>query len=74
MAHLSAALVQQFLDVPVTQRKAVVKPNSLLDDEHRETVAVRLCIGHRRSAYPDLIKATQPTAHPAFPCFRVSQP
>jgi hypothetical protein len=64
MAHLNAALVQQFLDVSVTQRKAVVKPSSLLDDEHRETVAVRLCIGHGRSAYPDPIKATQPGSSP----------
>jgi hypothetical protein len=55
-----ATLVQQFLDVPVTQRKAVVEPNSLLDDEHRETVAVRLCIGHGRLAYPDPMKAKQP--------------
>jgi hypothetical protein len=75
MADHDAALVQQFLHVSVAakrphgrcsgqeaQRKAVVKLNSLLDDEHRETVAVRLCIGHGRSAYPDPIKATQPSS------------
>jgi hypothetical protein len=63
MAHLNAVLVQQFLDVPVTQRKAVVKPNGLLDDGHRETVAVGLGVGHEQSAYPDPLKATQPLEH-----------
>jgi len=32
----------------------------VLDNEHRETVAVRLGIDHRQLAYPDPIKATQP--------------
>jgi hypothetical protein len=52
--------VQQFLHVSVTQRKAVVEPNGMLDDEHGETVAVRLGVGHGESAYPDPVKATQP--------------
>ena len=60
MADLNAALVQQFLDIPVTQGKAVVQPVGVLDDGHGETVAVRLGVGHGRSAYPNLIKATQP--------------
>ena len=60
VAHLNAAPVQQFLHVSVAQRKAVVEPDSVLDDDHRETVAVWLGVGHGQSAYPDPIKATQP--------------
>ena len=58
VTHLNAALVQQFLHVSVTQGKAVVQPNGVLDDGHGETVAVRLGVGHGGSAYPKLIKAT----------------
>jgi len=29
-----AALVEHFLNIPVTQWKAVVEPDSLLDDDH----------------------------------------
>ena len=50
-------LVQQFLDVPVAEREAVVQPDRVLDDGHRETVAVRLGVSHDRSAYPDPVKA-----------------
>ena len=46
MANLNAALVQQFLDIPVTQGKVVVQPDGVLDDTHWETVAVRLGVGH----------------------------
>jgi len=46
VTDLNAALVQQFLHVSVTQGKAVVEPNGLLDDGHRETVAVGLGVGH----------------------------
>jgi hypothetical protein len=60
MAHLNAALMQQFLHVPVTQGKAVVEPNGVLDDGHGEAVAVRFGVGHGGSAYPDPVKATQP--------------
>jgi len=60
MTHLNAALVQQFLHVSVTQGKAMVEPNGLLDDGHRETVAVRLGVDHVGSAYPDPVEATQP--------------
>ena len=46
MANLNAALVQQFLHVSVTQGKAVIEPNGVLDDGHGETVAVGLGVGH----------------------------
>jgi len=46
MTDLDAALVQQFLDVPIAQGKAVVKPHGVLDDRHREAVAVGRSIGH----------------------------
>ncbi|THF68890.1 hypothetical protein E7T06_14610 [Deinococcus sp. Arct2-2] len=52
--------MQQFLDVPVAERKAVVQPHGVLDDRHWETVAVGLGVGHGRSAYPGPVKATQP--------------
>ena len=61
VADLNAALMQQFLHVSVTQGKAVIEPNGVLDDGHGETVAVGLGVGHGQSAYPDPIKATQPT-------------
>ena len=38
----------------------MVEPNGVLDDGHRETMAVRLGVGHGASAYPNPIKATQP--------------
>lgn len=60
VAHLDTALVEQFLNIPVTQWKAVVQPNCMLDDRHWETVAIGLGIGHGQSAYPDPVKATQP--------------
>jgi hypothetical protein len=59
MTHLNAALVEQFLHVSIAakrphgrcsgqeaQGKAVVEPNGLLDDDHRETMAVGLGVGH----------------------------
>ena len=60
MADLNAALVQQFLDISVAERKMVIQPDGVLDDGHGEAVAVRLGIGHGGSAYPSPIKATQP--------------
>lgn len=56
----NAALVEHFLNIPVAQREAVIQPNGVLDDGHREPVAVRFRVSHGRSAYPDLVKATQP--------------
>jgi len=64
VTHLDAALVQQFLDISVAQGVTVVEPDGLLDDDHRESVAVRLGVGHGRSAYPDPVKATQPIFFP----------
>ena len=60
VTDLDAALVKQFLNVPVAQRKAMIEPDGVLDDGHGEAVAVRLGIGHGGSAYPSPIKATQP--------------
>ena len=71
MANLNAALVQQFLHVSVTQGKAVIEPNGVLDDGHGETVAVGLGVGRGQSAYPDPIKATQPQA--VLWCYRNSE-
>ena len=48
------------MNISVTQREAVVEPEGVLDDGHWETVAVGLRVGHGGSAYPTLIKATQP--------------
>jgi len=59
MTDLNTALVKQFLHVPVAQWKAMVQPNRVLNDGHRETVAVQLQVGHSGSAYPDLVRTTQ---------------
>ena len=55
VTHLNAALVEQFLHVPVTQGKVVLQPDRVLDDCHRETVAVGLGVGHCGSAYPECV-------------------
>jgi len=60
VTDLDAALVEQFLNVPIPQGKAVVEPNGVLDDGHGETVAVRLGVSHGHSASPHPVKATQP--------------
>ena len=60
MTDLDAALVEQFLNVPVAQRKAMIEPDGVLDGDHGETVAVWFGVGHGQSDYPDPIKATQP--------------
>ena len=54
-------MVEQFLNVPVAQRKAMIEPDSVLDGDHGETVAVWFGVGHGQSDYPDPIKATQPS-------------
>ena len=74
MANLNAALVQQFLHVSVTQGKAVIEPNGVLDDGHGETVAVGLGVGHGQSAYPDPVKATQPFDTVSTPPQRLNLP
>ena len=60
MTDLDAALVEQFLNVPVAQRNAMIEPDGVLDGDHGETVAVWFGVGHGQSDYPDPIKATQP--------------
>ena len=60
MTDLNAALVQQFLNIPVAEGEAVVQPHSVLNDGHWKAVAVGLGIGHGGSTYPEPVKATQP--------------
>ena len=55
MIDLNAALVQQFLNIAVTEWETVVQPNGVLDDVHGKAVAVGLDVSHGRSAYPGLI-------------------
>jgi len=43
--NLSAPLEQQFLDVSVTQGKAVVEPDRVADDRERESVPWELLVG-----------------------------
>jgi hypothetical protein len=57
---LNAALVEQFLDIAVTQWEAVTEPDGVLDDRHRESVALGFRVGHGGLAYPGPVKATQP--------------
>ena len=60
MADYNAALVQQFLNIPVTEWETVVQPNGMLDDGYGKAVAVGLDVGHCGSAYPEPVKTTQP--------------
>ena len=53
----------RLLNVTVTQGEAMIEPNRVLDDGHRESVAVWLWVGHGRSAYLNLFEATQPILH-----------
>jgi len=46
MADLNAALVQQFLDIALAEGKQVVKPEGMLNDAERKTVAARLAVSH----------------------------
>jgi len=50
VTDLNAALVKQFLNITVAERKAVVQPDGVPDDGHRESVAVGPGIGHGGSA------------------------
>ncbi|GGO40935.1 hypothetical protein HNQ08_005361 [Deinococcus humi] len=45
------ALLEEFLDITLTEGEAVVQPKSVLDDAQRKPVAVRLTVSHGRSAY-----------------------
>ena len=65
VADLDAALVEQFLNVPVTEGEAVVQPDGVLDDRHRKAVAVGLGVGH--GGQPTLIRLRQHNpAHTQF--------
>jgi len=46
MADLNAALVQQFLDIALAEGKLAVKPEGMLNDAERKTVAVRLAVSN----------------------------
>jgi len=46
MTALDPALLEQFLNITLAQRKAVIEPESILDDAERKMVAVRLTISH----------------------------
>ena len=62
MADLNSALMQQFLDIPITQGKAVVqRADGVPNNCHGEAMAIRLGVSHGRSASPDPVKATQPS-------------
>ena len=47
---LYAVLVEQFLHITLAERKTMVRPNGVLDDAERETVAVWPAISHGRPA------------------------
>ena len=42
MADLNAALVEQFLHISIAEGKAMIEPNSVLDDGHREAARRRV--------------------------------
>jgi len=43
---LNAALLKQFLHIPVTEREAVLQPDRVLDDADQETVAIGHGVSH----------------------------
>jgi len=53
VTDLDVALMEQLLDVPVTERKTVVEPYGVLDDCHWGSVAIGFRVSHSRSAYLD---------------------
>lgn len=61
MADPDAALVEQLLNISVTERKALVQPNRVLNDRHWETLAIGFRIGYGGSTYPNPVQATQPS-------------
>ncbi len=46
-----AALVEQFLNIALTQWETVVEPEGVLDDAQWKTVSVGLAVSHRELAY-----------------------
>jgi len=59
VTDLEAALVEQFLDVSVTDGEAMVWPDGVLNDADRITMAVEFRVSHSKSAYPDPVKPTK---------------
>src|SRR6516165_7134480 len=49
VGDVEPALRQQFLDVPITQGKTQIQPDSMLDDHRRKAVAAIGDFGHRAS-------------------------
>ncbi|GGN42918.1 hypothetical protein GCM10010842_29850 [Deinococcus daejeonensis] len=52
VTDLDAALVEQFLKIPLAEWEAVVEPEGIPDDAQRKTVAMGLPISHNSPAYP----------------------
>ena len=61
MRHGDASFQQQFLNIPIAEGEPVGQPNRVMDDHHRETVAVQFRVRHSELAYPDKVRATQPS-------------
>ena len=51
VTDLDAALVEQFLNVPLAEWEAVVEPEGVPDDAQGKTVAVGLPVSHSSPAY-----------------------
>ena len=51
VAHLNAPLLEQFLNVTLAQRKAMIEPACVLDDAQRKSMAVGLAVSYGHSAY-----------------------
>ena len=51
VTDLNTTLLEQLLNIPVAERRAVVEPDGLLDDADWESVAVRLVVSHCRPPY-----------------------
>jgi len=58
VAHLDAALLEQFLNITLAEGEAVREPENVLDDAQRKPVAVELTIGHGQSDYRDQLART----------------
>jgi len=49
--NLNTTLLEQFLNILVAEREAVVQPKSMLDDADWKSVTVRLAVSHCRPPY-----------------------
>lgn len=55
MADLNSSLEEQFFDISIAQREAVIQPHGILDDACGKTMTVRLRVSrHSKTAYPNL--------------------